>query len=123
MNYLIKGIMTWMPIDWARHPPEAKQSVIKIPAGLRIAGAALRVVFIACLLLITIRVSMPQNETIWTAYDTPGDLVRIILGFAVCIWIAVQLFRAPRDPQAYRTWVYLGLFVVPFALVCLFAVW
>ena len=115
--------MTWSPIEWARHPPEARSSAVKIPSGFRIVGAALRVIFMACLLLITLRVSMPQNETIWTAYDTPGDLVRIILGFAVCFWIAVQLFRAPRDPQAYRTWVYLGLFVVPFALICLIAIW
>jgi hypothetical protein len=29
----------------------------------------------------------------------------------------------PKDPEAYRTWVYLGLVAVPFALICLIAVW
>ena len=123
MNSLMEEIMNWMPMEWARHRADAKQPTIKIPAGLRIVGATLRAIFMACLLMITICVSMPQNETIWTADDTPGDLVRIILGFAVCLWIAVQLFRAPRDPQAYRTWTYLGLFVVPFALICLVSIW
>jgi hypothetical protein len=95
----------------------------KIPVGLRMAGNALRVVFIACLVAITLRVSLPQNETIWTVYDTPGDLVRLALGFAVCLWIVIQLFRAPHDPQSYRTWVYLGLAAVPFALILVIAMW
>jgi hypothetical protein len=29
----------------------------------------------------------------------------------------------PKDPEAHRTWVYLGLVAVPFALICLIAVW
>ena len=90
---------------------------------MRVAGSALRAVFMGCLLVLTVRVSLPQNETIWTAYDTPGDAVRLALGLVVCIGILVQLFRAPADPQAYRTWLYLGLAAVPFALICIFAVW
>ncbi len=71
----------------------------------------------------TLRVSMPQNETIWTAYDTPADLVRLLLGLFVCIWLVIQLFYGPRDADGYRTWFYLGLIAVPFALICLYAVW
>ena len=82
-----------------------------------------RAVFIACLLAITVRVSMPQSETIWTAYETPGDLIRMALGFVVCLGIVIQLFMAPKDAQAYRTWLYLGLAAVPFALICVFATW
>ena len=66
---------------------------------------------------------MPQSETYWSAYETPGDLVRLVLGIAVCIWLVVQLFRGPRDANGYRTWLYLGLAAVPFALICLIAVW
>jgi hypothetical protein len=117
--------MSWMPIEWPRRltHDEAKSPSSGIPIGLRAVGVAVRVVFIACLVLTTLRVSMPQNETIWTAYDTPGDLVRMALGLAVCIWIVVQLFKAPKDAHAYRTWLYFGLAALPFALICVFAVW
>lgn len=90
---------------------------------MRVAAAVLRVVFIACLFVLTLRVSLPQNETIWTAYDTPGDLVRLILGAAVCIWIVVQLFKPPRDVDGYRTWLYFGIAAVPFALLCIYVFW
>jgi hypothetical protein len=75
------------------------------------------------LVLITWRVSMPQSETIWTVYETPGDLMRMILGLAVCVGVMIQLFKAPYDNQRYRTWLYLGLVAVPFAWICLVAVW
>jgi hypothetical protein len=29
----------------------------------------------------------------------------------------------PKDPEGYRTWVYLGLVVAPLALACAVAVW
>ena len=86
-------------------------------------GTTLRVAFIVCLLVVTVRVSMPQNETIWTAYDTPGDLVRMVLGLAVCIWLIAQLFIVPKDAHHYRIWLYLGAAAVPFAVICLIAVW
>jgi hypothetical protein len=104
------------------HPPEAKLSG-DISHGLRIAAIGLRTLFIALLLLLTLRVSMPQNETIWTAYDTPGDLVRLLLGVGVCGWLAYQLFQVPKDAGSSRTWFYLGLVAVPFTLITLFAVW
>jgi hypothetical protein len=93
------------------------------PAWLRIAGFSLRTVLIVALVVLTLRVSMPQNETIWTAYDTPSDLVRLILGLVVSAWLVIQLFHAPKDANGYRTWLYLGLVTVPFAFICLVAVW
>jgi hypothetical protein len=105
------------------HLPKAALPGAKTPAGLRIAATVLRTLFIAVLALITFRVSMPQNETFWTAYDTPSDIVRMVLGLAVAAWLVVQLFRGPRDQEGYRTWLYLGLVAVPFALICLVAVW
>ncbi len=107
----------------ARISEPANTSASTIPFGLKLTGSALRVVFIACLLAITVLVAMPQNESIWTVYDTPGDLIRLALGFGVCIWVALQLFWAPKDADSYRTWVYFGLAAVPFSMLCLFAIW
>jgi len=115
--------MSGLPIAGPRHASAVEPPDSRIPRRLRIAGLILRTVFIVALVLVTIRVSLPQSETIWTAYDTPADLVRLILGFAVCVWIAIQLFRLPKDAQAYRTWLYLGLAAVPFAVICVLAMW
>jgi TRAP-type C4-dicarboxylate transport system permease small subunit len=94
-----------------------------VPLRLRVAGAILRALFIGALVVVTVRVSAPQSETIWSAYETPGDLIRLALGFGVCLWIVVHLFMLPKDPEAYRTWLYLGLAVVPFAVLCAIYLW
>jgi hypothetical protein len=104
-------------------PSKPETSTAEVSPGFRVLGNTLRAAFIICLLLLTVRVSLPQNETIWTAYDTLGDLVRLALGFAVCVWVAFQLFRAPKDAHGYRMWTYFGLVGVPFAVVCLIAIW
>ena len=104
------------------HPPEAEFSSDGSHA-LRIAAIVLRTLFIGLVLLLTLRVSLPQSETIWTAYDTPADLVRLILGVGVCAWLVYQLFQVPKDAGSSRTWFYLGLVAVPFTLITLFAVW
>jgi hypothetical protein len=103
--------------------PEAKLPATNVSSALRIAAIGLRTVFIVILLALTVRVSLPQSETIWTAYETPADLIRFCLGLALCVWLLFMLFNGPKDLQGYRTWLYLGLAAVPFALVCLFAVW
>ena len=117
--------MSWIPLESTRRvtPHQSELAAFEISASQRMLGAALRIVFIACMLVVTLRVSMPQNETIWTAYDTPGDLLRMLLGFAVCIWLVSELFRAPQDAQGYRTWLYFGLVAVPFAFMCLIVIW
>jgi hypothetical protein len=38
------------------------------------------------------------------------------LGVAVGLWILLHLFMLPKDAEGYRTWVYLGLIIAPFAL-------
>jgi hypothetical protein len=103
--------------------PDAKEPGSRIPLRLQIAGMLLRAIFIATLVVVTVRVSSPQSETIWSAYETPGDFIRLALGLLVCVWIIVHLFMLPKDPEGYRTWVYLGLVAVPFALICAIAVW
>ena len=90
---------------------------------LRIAATTFRTIFIFTLLALTIRVSLPQSETIWSAYETPDDLIRMLLGLCLCIWFLALLFRGPRDARGLRTWLYLGLLAEPFTLICLYAVW
>jgi hypothetical protein len=63
-----------------------------IPMGLRILAIVLRALFLGALVAITVRLSRPQSETIWSVYETPGDLIRLMLGVAVCLWIVLHLF-------------------------------
>lgn len=109
------------PAASSEAPPRPSAENVALP--LRLAATVLRTVFICLVVLITFIVSMPQNETIWTVYDTPLDIVRLILGLAVCFWLAVQLFKGPVDAHGYRTWLYLGIVAIPFAVACLYAVW
>jgi len=107
----------------AEDPPDAVIGAQKPPVLVRIAALILRAVFLGALVVLAIRVSAPQSETIWSAYETPGDLIRLVLGFAVAIGILVQLFRPPKDAQAYRTWAYLGIVLAPMAVVIAVAAW
>src|SRR5262249_8657006 len=104
-------------------PPNIGTPASTIPLGLRVLAMALRAVFIGALVVVTVRVSSPQSETFSSVYETPGDLIRLALGFAVCLWIVIHLFMLPKDAEGYRTWVYLGLVVVPLALAVAFAPW
>jgi hypothetical protein len=107
----------------SRNVPDAKLPVSQASSGLRIAATLLRTAFIFILIALMIRVSLPQSETIWSAYETPGDLIRLWLGIGVSIWLVSQLFHGPNDAHGYRTWLYLGLAAVPFTAICLFAIW
>jgi hypothetical protein len=103
--------------------PEANLPAANISPALRFAATVLRTIFIFTLVALSIRVSLPQSETIWSAYETPADLLRLCLGIALCVWFVFLLFHGPNDAHGYRTWLYLGLVAVPFTLICLFAVW
>jgi FtsH-binding integral membrane protein len=107
----------------SQSPSDPSPAGTKAPPGLRIVATVLRTIFICAVGLTTLGVSMPQNETIWTIYDTPLDVLRLLLGFAVCVWLAIQLFKGPVDAHGYRTWIYLGIIAVPFALICLVYAW
>jgi TRAP-type C4-dicarboxylate transport system permease small subunit len=72
----------------------------RIPTGLRIVAMFLRLVFMGALVAIAIRVSLPQSETFWSVHETPGDLVRLALGIAVCLWVAIHLFTLPKTIEA-----------------------
>jgi hypothetical protein len=102
---------------------ETQPSKPKVPAHIRLIGIALRTVLIILVVVVTVRVSGPQVETIWSLYDTPSDLVRMGLGLAVVAWLIVQIFRVPKDPDSFRTWIYLGLALIPLGLLCAFVIW
>jgi fucose 4-O-acetylase-like acetyltransferase len=38
----------------------------------------LRALFIGILIVVTAHVASPQTERFWSAYETPGDLIRMI---------------------------------------------
>jgi hypothetical protein len=119
--------MSWMPIG-ADHWPHGRSSADKqptadIPRNLLWAGFALRTVFIVAMLVVIVHVALPQRASFWTLFETPGDIIRVALGAAACVWITVQVFAMPRDIHTFRTWAYLGLAAVPFALICIFGIW
>jgi hypothetical protein len=91
--------------------------------GLRILAIILQALFIGALVAVTVRVSSPQSETIWSAYETPSDLIRLALGFALCLWIVIHLFMLPKTAEGYRSWVYLGLVVAPLAWAVAILIW
>ena len=104
-------------------PPNVGAPPSTIPLGLRVLAMALRALFIGALVVVTVRVSSPQSETFASVYETPGDLIRLALGFGVCLWIVIHLFMLPKDAEGYRTWVYLGLVVAPLALAIAIVLW
>src|ERR1043166_2100529 len=107
----------------AGEPPSVGVRKPAVPTLVRIVGLLLRAVFLIALVVVAIRASAPQSETVWSAYETPGDLIRLVLGAAVAIGILVQLFRPPKDAHAYRTWAYLGILLAPLAVVVALVDW
>jgi hypothetical protein len=119
----MEEMMSSIPMSTDRWAYRRKSAAAPAPKHHHIVGFVLRAIFIAALLIVIARVSLPQSSTIWTIYDSPGDLVRLLLGIAACIWIAVQMLTAPKDPRSYDAWFYIGLAAVPFALICVAGIW
>jgi hypothetical protein len=88
-----------------------------------VAGLVARTLFIGILIVITVRVASPQLERISSIYETPSDLVRVLLGLAVCAWLAFHIFVVPKDPGGYRTWAQLGAILLPLAALCAVIAW
>jgi hypothetical protein len=107
-----------LPVEAANKPAR-----IEISRTVRFAGLAVRTIFIGILIVVTAHVASPQIEHIWSLYETPGDLVRVALGFAVCVWLAVHLFILPKDAGGYRTWLYLGFAILPLSVLCAIVIW
>jgi hypothetical protein len=93
------------------------------PAAMRLTGLVMRTLFIMILVVITARVSSPQVEHLRSLYETPDDLIRVVLGFAVCVWLIVNIFILPKDAAGYRTWFYLGFLILPLSMLCAYVIW
>jgi hypothetical protein len=100
-----------------------KDSDEKISRSVWLGGLAVRTIFIAILIVVTARVANPQMEHIWSLWETPGDVVRVALGVAVCGWLLVHIFILPKDAAGYRTWLYLGLAILPLSVLCAVVIW
>jgi hypothetical protein len=108
-----------LQLDRARRAEE----VSKLPLPIWLGGVAVRTLFLLVLTVLTARVASPQIERLTSVYETPGDLVRVLMGVGVCAWFVVNLFILPKDAGAYRTWMYLGLALLPLSVLCAFVVW
>jgi hypothetical protein len=95
----------------------------KLPVSVWIGGIAVRALFLVVLTVITARVASPQIENLRSVFETPSDLIRVTLGFAVCVWLIVNVFILPEDADAYRVWLYLGVAVLPLSLLCAYVAW
>jgi hypothetical protein len=102
-----------------RTPKEDKPPSSRVWAG----GVAVRTIFLIVLIVLTARVASPQIEHLNSLYETPGDLVRVLIGVGVCAWFVVNVFKLPKDAGAYRTWMYMGLGLLPLAALCAYVVW
>jgi hypothetical protein len=109
-----------LPVNPAR---KAENSVSKPSFPVWAGGVAVRTLFLIVLTVLTARVASPQIERLSSLYETPGDLVRVLMGVGVCSWFIVNLFILPKDAGAYRTWMYLGLAILPLSILCAVVVW
>jgi hypothetical protein len=102
---------------------KADDANAKPPSHVWYGGVAVRTLFLIVLTILTARVASPQIERLTSLYETPGDLIRVLMGVGVCAWFIVNLFILPKDAGAYRTWMYMGIALLPLAVLCAFVVW
>jgi hypothetical protein len=107
----------------ANQRSKAKKADPKLAPHVWFGGVAVRTLFLIVLTIMTARVASPQMERLSSIYETPGDLIRVLMGVAVCAWFIVNLFILPKDAGAYRTWMYLGLAILPLSVLCTVVVW
>ncbi|HZR73632.1 hypothetical protein [Bradyrhizobium sp.] len=108
-----------LPVNQRRKTEETT----KPPSHVWVGGVVVRTIFLLVLIVLTARVASPQMERLSTIYETPGDLIRVLMGVAVCAWFIVNVFKLPKDGGAYRTWMYMGLALLPLAALCAYVVW
>jgi hypothetical protein len=103
--------------------PTTIQTHAKLPSRARLVGKIIRALFLIVLTVITARAASPQIENLSSILETPGDLIRVIVGLAACTWFAAHIFIPPKDPGAYETWLYLGAALLPLSVLCAVVVW
>jgi hypothetical protein len=102
---------------------KADEPTSRPPSYIWAGGVAVRTIFLIVLIVVTARVASPQMERLSSVYETPGDLIRVLMGVAVCAWFIVNVFKLPKDGGAYRTWLYMGIALLPLAALCAYVVW
>jgi hypothetical protein len=91
---------------------------------LRIAGVAARSVFLLALVIVTAHVSAPQtSRSIFDAHTSFSDLSLAAIGWGACLGVVIAMFRFSREPEAHRTWLYVGPAMTALLLVCAIAWW
>jgi antibiotic biosynthesis monooxygenase (ABM) superfamily enzyme len=103
-----------LPVDAAKKPE---------PIPFWTGGVIVRASFLIVMAVITARVASPQLENFRSLLETPSDLLRVGLGFTVCLWLVANIFILPKDTEAYRTWLYLGPAILPLSLLCAYVAW
>ena len=70
----------------------------KTPASIWFGGVAVRTIFLIVLTVLTARVASPQIENIWSVFETPGDLIRVGIGFRGLRVVHHQPFHFAQRP-------------------------
>ena len=84
-----------------------------MPRHWKFAGVFFRSAFLIALLALTVSISLPDalSRTALAHYSM-ADFARTGLGIGTCLFVALQIFRLPRDSEGYKVWAYLGLVLV-----------
>jgi hypothetical protein len=93
--------------DLAKSAHPQNDPTASVPHSLRVAGTAVRSIFLLAVMIVTWSITMPQTMTALTHFSL-GDFIRVGIGVSVCAGVIWQLIHLPRDGEAYKTWVYIG---------------
>jgi hypothetical protein len=104
-------------------PHSDRTTASTVPPVLRVPAIILRALFLGALIVIVARLSTPQSETIWAVHETTGDLIRVAVGFAACMWLLTHIFILPKDAAEYRNRLYFGLVSAPLVWVIAVLKW
>jgi hypothetical protein len=81
-----------------------------VPTFLKITGMVARSLFLVALMVATALISLPATiSASRLAHFSSADFLRAGIGLLVCLCVAVQLFRRPKDNDGYRVWTFIGL--------------
>ncbi|OYU90630.1 MAG: hypothetical protein CFE29_07245 [Bradyrhizobiaceae bacterium PARB1] len=103
------------------NPDDATRSAPS--SSTKVGGTVLRTLFLLVLIVITFRVASPQREALRSLLETPADLIRVLLGLIVMVWLGIHIVWLPKDAGAYRTWSRMGFILLPLAVLCAYVVW
>jgi hypothetical protein len=81
-----------------------------VPNVVKFVGSVVRSIFIVALIAVTWSVSIPQHMSATAfAHLSFGDIVRALIGLAICGGMVVELARPPKDDEGYKAWIFIGI--------------